>query len=71
MEVRSETYVGDCLEVIDQIQPESIDLTYIDPPFYTQKVHNLTNRDGSASFRFSDIWDTHDAYADFISPIQL
>lgn len=57
---------GDCLDVLDTIAPNSLDLVYIDPPFFTQRVHSLTSRDGTESFSFSDIWDTDNAYADFI-----
>ena len=28
-----ELYKGDCLEVMNQIEKDSIDLIYIDPPF--------------------------------------
>lgn len=66
MVVKAETHIGDCLDVLQGMPPESVDLIYIDPPFFTQKVHNLTTRDGSASFSFRDIWDSDNSYADFI-----
>lgn len=66
MAAKAETHVGDCFDVLQSMAPESVDLVYVDPPFFTQKVHNLTTRDGSASFSFRDIWDSDNSYADFI-----
>jgi len=66
MEVKAQTHIGDCLDVLQEMEPESVDLVYVDPPFFTQKVHDLVSRDGSASFSFRDIWDSDSSYADFI-----
>jgi len=60
------THVGDCLEVMAGMLPESADLVYADPPFFTQKVHGMETRDGSARYSFSDIWEDAEEYADFI-----
>ena len=60
------THVGDCLDVLRDIHPGSVDLVYIDPPFFTQKVHALATRDGSTAFSFRDIWNSENSYADFI-----
>jgi len=66
MEVNAKTYVGDCLDLLLDMPPESVDLIYVDPPFFTQKVHRSTTRDGSRAFSFRDIWDNDSSYADFI-----
>ncbi|PHS25172.1 MAG: site-specific DNA-methyltransferase [Robiginitomaculum sp.] len=66
METRAKTYTGDCLNVMQTLPPESVDLIYIDPPFFTQRKHDLTTRDGSQHFSFKDIWENDDSYADFI-----
>lgn len=66
METKAQTHTGDCLDILLEMQPESVDLVYVDPPFFTQKVHNLVTRDGSASFSFRDIWDSDSSYAVFI-----
>lgn len=60
------TYIGDCLDILGNIKHESIDLIYIDPPFFTQKIHRLSTRDGVSNFSFNDIWNNDNAYADFI-----
>jgi len=57
---------GDCLDKMKEIDKNSIDLIYLDPPFFTQKSHTLTNRERSKEFSFDDIWSTNRAYAIFL-----
>jgi site-specific DNA-methyltransferase (adenine-specific) len=57
---------GDCLEVLDDNSLPTFDLVYLDPPFYSQKKHALSTRDGESRFEFSDVWRSHDEYARFI-----
>lgn len=57
---------GDCLEVMRSMEDKSVDLIYLDPPFFTQKIQKLKTRDRKKEFSFSDIWDTHQEYAQFI-----
>jgi len=57
---------GDCLEIMHSITPNSIDLIYLDPPFFTEKTHKLKNRERTFEFSFDDIWGSNKAYADFL-----
>lgn len=66
MEANAITHVGDCLEVLETVAAETVDLVYLDPPFFTQRVHTLRSRDGSEEFSFRDVWDSDNYYADFI-----
>ncbi len=66
MEISSRIFNGDCLDVLKQIEPNSIDLIYIDPPFFTQRVHKLSTNDGKKEFKFRDVWNDEDAYANFL-----
>jgi site-specific DNA-methyltransferase (adenine-specific) len=59
-------FTGDCLEYLASMQDRSIDLVYVDPPFFTQRVHSLTSRCGSAAFSFDDIWESIEEYGTFI-----
>lgn len=59
-------HLGDCLEVLDQIEDASIDLIYLDPPFFTQKIQRLSDRSGSYSFSFGDIWLGKEEYASYM-----
>ena len=57
---------GDCLEEMKEIKKNSIDLIYLDPPFFTQTKHKLQNRERTKEFEFSDIWSNNSAYAQFL-----
>jgi site-specific DNA-methyltransferase (adenine-specific) len=57
---------GDCLALLPALDAQSIDLVYLDPPFFTQSVQWLQTRDGSREFSFRDIWESDAAYAEFM-----
>lgn len=58
--------LGDCLDLIKECESNSVDLIYLDPPFFTNKVQKLTTRDGSREFSYQDIWKSSEAYAEFL-----
>ena len=62
----SEVRLGDCLEVVRDMPAESVDLVYVDPPFFTQKVHSLVTRDRRTTFQFSDEWSSRNEYLQFV-----
>ena len=62
------TINADCLAALDVFSDETFDLIYLDPPFFTQKSHALTTRDGSAEFAFQDMWDSTSEYIAFLRP---
>lgn len=49
---------GDNLEAMAELEPESVSLAYLDPPFFTGKVHRFD--DGAAAF--DDRWENLSAY---------
>ncbi|SHO80312.1 DNA modification methyltransferase [hydrothermal vent metagenome] len=57
---------GDCLDILPTFETESIDLIYLDPPFFTNTIQKLKTRDGSKEFSYSDIWESHKEYAEFL-----
>jgi site-specific DNA-methyltransferase (adenine-specific) len=57
---------GDCLNILPTIGDESIQLVYLDPPFFTQKEHSLRTRDNSALYSFEDRWTSLDDYLFFM-----
>ncbi len=57
---------GDCLDVLKDFEDDNIDLIYLDPPFFTNKVQKLTTRDGNKEFSYSDIWKSDEEYAKFL-----
>ncbi|OMD88329.1 site-specific DNA-methyltransferase [Paenibacillus odorifer] len=58
--------MGDCYEKMQGLGTESVDLIYLDPPFFTQKTHTLKTRDNTKEFSFEDTWDSLKDYLDFI-----
>ena len=49
---------GDNLEVLKSISDESVDLIYIDPPFFTSKNYAVIWNDGEEIRQFGDRWIT-------------
>jgi site-specific DNA-methyltransferase (adenine-specific) len=62
----SEVKHGDCLTVCRSLAGDSVDLVYVDPPFFTQKTHSLTTRDRTTKFEFSDEWSSRTEYLEFL-----
>jgi site-specific DNA-methyltransferase (adenine-specific) len=61
-----EVIKGDCLEAVSRLAVESVDLVYVDPPFFTQKTHSLVTRDRATRFEFSDQWNSPAEYVEFL-----
>lgn len=57
---------GDCLDKMKSIEKGTIDLIYLDPPFFTEKKHTLKNRERTKEFSFDDIWGSDKGYAEFL-----
>lgn len=67
MRVKSNSVIkGDCLKVLRSVEDSSIDLVYLDPPFFSQRSHALTKRDGSGEYKFSDNWRNIEEYIEFL-----
>jgi len=58
--------LGDCLDVMRSIDKKSIDLIYLDPPFFTEKTHKLRSRDRTKEFSFDDTWGSSLIYSEFL-----
>jgi len=56
MAERNQLYCGDCLNVLDIIPNDSIDLIYIDPPFYSQRSYEMIWGEEAERFAFEDRW---------------
>lgn len=57
---------GDCVTELKKIEKNSIDLIYLDPPFFTQKKQVLKNKDSSKEYSFEDTWDSIHIYKNYI-----
>ena len=49
---------GDCLHVMRQLPDASVDLIYIDPPFYSGREYNLLWGDANERRSFPDTWES-------------
>ncbi len=65
-------FYGDNLKIMrEQIEDESVDLIYLDPPFNSQATYNILFKDESGDFApsqvraFSDTWHWPDAAEDY------
>lgn len=58
--------LGDCYSQLNHIAPDSVDLIYLDPPFFTERTHKLKNRARTKEFKFDDIWGSKTKYAQFL-----
>ena len=59
--------IGDCRKKLKEISDCSIDIVYLDPPFFTQKMHSLKNKDNSIEYKFDDNWESLEEYLNFIN----
>lgn len=57
---------GDCKSELKKIDNESVDLIYLDPPFFTQKKQSLKTRDNSKEYAFDDTWESMADYKGYI-----
>lgn len=58
--------ISDSVEYMKNIQNGSVQLVYMDPPFYTQKTQSQYNKDQNKSVSFSDKWKNKEEYLAFI-----
>lgn len=65
MKESNTVYNEDCLQGLKQISDNSVDMVYLDPPFFTQKRQKLSNKDGKI-FSFDDNWNSIDDYILFL-----
>jgi site-specific DNA-methyltransferase (adenine-specific) len=62
---------GDCLERLQSIESNKIDLIYFDPPFFTQRKHSLSTRDNSKTYEFDDKYDSIEEYLSIIERVLI
>ncbi len=62
----NQVYHGDCVDVMKGIKDKSVDMIYLDPPFFSNRKHTLTSRDRANCYSFDDLWKGYKEYADFM-----
>lgn len=58
--------LGDCREILKGIATQSINMVYLDPPFFTQKKHKLTDSSRDKIYSFDDKYKSLDEYLSLI-----
>ena len=54
---RNTLYCGDCINELDRLPNGSVDLIYIDSPFYSQKYYEIIGGESAGRFAFKDRWE--------------
>jgi site-specific DNA-methyltransferase (adenine-specific) len=57
---------GDCLAFMRGMEAGGVALAYLDPPFFTGRVHRLHTRDRETAYAFEDVWKSMDEYVGFL-----
>ncbi len=65
-QMSSEVILNDCLDAMKKMQSSTIDMVYLDPPFFTNRHHSAINRDRTQKYSFSDVWNGLSEYAEFM-----
>ncbi len=55
-------YNEDCLDTARRLASDSVNLIYVDPPFYTDRIFQR------GKYRFDDTWDDVDEYISWLKP---
>lgn len=58
-------YQDDCLNILKLMPDASIDMIYLDPPFFTQKKQALSDSTGK-KYEFSDVWSSRQEYLEYL-----
>ncbi|WP_065107416.1 DNA-methyltransferase [Streptobacillus moniliformis] len=61
----NDIYNLDCLDGMRNMYDETIDLIYLDPPFFTQRKHKLKSKEG-IEYEFNDIWNDIEEYKEYL-----
>lgn len=62
--------LGDCTEELKKIKDQTIDLIYLDPPFFSQKDYKSTSEEVE-NYSFCDKWSSLDEYLSLIEKVLI
>jgi len=65
-ELQNQVIHSDCLHALEPLTSSTVDLAYLDPPFFTNKHHSSISRDRNTKFSFADLWNGLADYAEFM-----
>ncbi|MEA1867458.1 MAG: DNA methyltransferase [Thermodesulfobacteriota bacterium] len=64
--METKVYQGDCIDILSPWAEGTVDLVYLDPPFFTQRKQALSSRDRRKEFTFDDRWRSASHYSSFL-----
>ncbi len=64
--IADKVILGDCLTELAKFEDSSVDMVYLDPPFFTNRHHASVARDRTSKFSFSDVWSGVSDYAEYM-----
>ena len=67
--MRNSLYHGDCKEIFSSLKSNSVNLIYLDPPFFTNREFEICDN-GNNHLYFKDLWENDiNKYLDFMNDI--
>ena len=58
--------LNDCLKTMKMMEDESVDVIYLDPPFFTQRKQAGRLKNSEKILEFNDLWKSIDEYMEFM-----
>ena len=58
--------LGDCLNILREIEENTADMIYLDPPFFTQEKQKLVSSKTDKEYFFNDTWNSMDGYLSYM-----
>lgn len=58
--------LGDCLNILREIEENTADMIYLDPPFFTQEKQKLISSKTDKEYVFNDTWNSMDGYLSYM-----
>jgi len=66
-EYRNSIIQGNCINALRNVQDRSVNMIYLDPPFFTQKKHSLVDSERQKEYSFEDKYESLDEYLSMMS----
>ena len=67
--MRNSLYHGDCKEILSSLKSNSVNLIYLDPPFFTNREFEICDNNDN-HLHFKDLWENDiNKYLDFMNDI--
>ena len=57
--------------LFENVEANSVQLVYLDPPFFSGKVHSQYNKNEERILSFSDLWNNRKEYLDFMKNLLI